>query len=305
MSCPKYPKIDTLYTRDEKFKVTDEIRRPEFLVPREWLVTEKIHGCNIRVSLEQEACPHLGLDHPGAGLTGTCDTPWIMQINGRNDNSQIPPNLLLHLQETFTTEGLKSLWRCKSNCNICSGNGWVEYSAASPPVMCDNLSSYPITLYGEGYGGGIQKGGGEYTSKTKGGAVSFRLFDVLIGAVPTADIKGVWLRRVDIEDVAAKLGVKPVPLIPPPKPIADGPDPESARINLGGVTVAYGELPWYLESITEFVKGGAQSAVAYEEGTEGHKAEGIVAFTAEPLYNNRGQRLMFKLKSSDFKGDDD
>ena len=33
MSCKKYPKIDTLYTRDEKFKVTDEIRRPEFLIP--------------------------------------------------------------------------------------------------------------------------------------------------------------------------------------------------------------------------------------------------------------------------------
>ncbi len=31
-------------------------------------------------------------------------------------------------------------------------------------------------------------------------------------------------------------------------------------------------------------------------------AESVVAFTAEPLYNNRGQRLMFKLKSSDFSG---
>ncbi len=301
MSAKKYPKIDTLYTRDEKFKVTDEIRRPEFLVPREWLVTEKIHGCNIRVSLEQEACPHLGLDHPGAGLTGTCDTPWIMQINGRNDNSQIPPNLLRHLQETFSLSGLKSLWRCKSNCEKCEGRGWF---APTPKALfyeylrCPNINPYPITLYGEGYGGGIQKGGAEYTSKTKGGAVNFRLFDVLVGET--------WLRRADVEDVAEKLGIKCVPLIKPPAPIpATISQPATDRVNLGGITVTYAEAPWTLKLITAFVKDGLQSIVAYEEGAEGHVAEGIVAFTAEPLYNNRGQRLMFKLKSSDFKGDDD
>ncbi len=30
------------------------------------------------------------------------------------------------------------------------------------------------------------------------------------------------------------------------------------------------------------------------------RPEGVVAFTTEPLHNNRGQRLMFKLKSEDF-----
>ncbi len=268
MSCKKYPKIDTLYTRDEKFKVTDEIRRPEFLIPHEWLVTEKIHGCNIRISLEQKDCSHVVAGQDCLGLS-YCDTPWTMQINGRNDNSQIPPNLLRHLQEAFTLDGLKSLWRCKLDCNICSGNGWVEYSAASPPVICDNLSPYPITLYGEGYGGGIQKGGGGYTSKTKGGAVSFRLFDVFVGTT--------WLRRADVEDVAVKLGVKTVPLI------------------------VLGDSKYPIDRIVEGVKNGLRSIVASEEGTEGHVAEGVVAFTAEPLYNNRGQRLMFKLKTEDFE----
>jgi len=296
MSTKKYPKIDTLYTRDEKFKVTDEIRRPEFLVPREWLVTEKIHGCNIRVNLELQdcaACLNEDCDNAAHGDKASLMGDWVMGINGRNDNSQIPPNLLKHLQDTFTLEGLQSLWRCKSDCNICPGNGWVGYSVDNSLAMCENLNSYPITLYGEGYGGGIQKGGSEYTSKAKGGAVNFRLFDVLVGDT--------WLRRVDVEDVATKLGIKTVPLIPSPKPIAQDPNPKSARINLGGITMVYEGAPWSLESITEFVKGGAQSAVAYEEGTEGHVAEGIVAFTAEPLYNNRGQRLMFKLKTSDFE----
>ncbi len=292
MTCPKYPKIDTLYTRDEKFKVTDEIRRPEFLVPREWLVTEKIHGCNIRVSLEENV-----LEAEVAGARGLVQTEWAMRINGRNDNSQIPPNLLRHLQDAFTLEGLQSLWRCKKDCNICPGNGWVGYSVDNSLAMCENLDPYPITLYGEGYGGGIQKGGSEYTSKTKGGAVSFRLFDVLVGET--------WLRRSDVEDVAEKLVIKTVPLIPSPAPLASGPDPESMRVTLSGRIVALEKQPWDLELITEYVRNGAQSTVAYEEGTEGHVAEGVVAFTAEPLYNNRGQRLMFKLKHSDFSGNDD
>lgn len=263
MSTKKYPKIDSLYTRDEKFKITDEIRRPEFLVPREWFVTEKIDGTNIRISLERE----MNLDNPSG-------EEWVMRINGRNDNSQIPPNLLRHLQETFTLEGLKYLWRGKSDCKICGGHGHTNIAVKMVGVngvvedgysKCNCYSPYPITLYGEGYGGGIQKGGHEYTSKIKGGAVSFRLFDVLVGDT--------WLRRLDVENVAAKLGIKTVPLWA-----------EQAL----------------LPDIVKSVQNGIASNVAYEEGTEGHVSEGVVAFTAEPLYNNRGQRLMFKLKSEDF-----
>ncbi len=96
MSCPKYPKIDTLYTRDEKFEVTDDVRRPEFLVPGRWLVTEKIHGCNIRVSLERVSCEHCGADPCVEAGKDVTKPKWDMCINGHNDNSQIPPNLLRH-----------------------------------------------------------------------------------------------------------------------------------------------------------------------------------------------------------------
>ncbi len=268
MTCPKYEKIDTLYTRDEKFKVTDEIRRPEFLIPQEWLVTEKINGTNIRVSLEQTVDPAAQEMAINFGLPKTWVdenmAEWVMRINGRNDNSQIPPNLLRHLQETFTLEGLKSLWRGKKGCEACDGCG--SMTIAKPYVTCACVEPYPITLYGEGYGGSIQKGGSEYTSKTKGGAVSFRLFDVLVG-------ENNWLRRADVEDVAEKLGVKVVPLL--------------------------GDY-FDLDGITRLVKNGMSSVVAACEGTTRHRAEGVVAFTAEPLYNNRGQRLMFKLKSEDF-----
>ena len=44
-------------------------------------------------------------------------------------------------------------------------------------------------LYGEGYGAGIQKGGGNYSQEPK-----FVLFDVRIG--------GIWLKREDVADIA-------------------------------------------------------------------------------------------------------
>lgn len=56
-----------------------------------------------------------------------------------------------------------------------------------------------VTLFGEGYGAGIQKGG-IYRAD-----MSFVLFDVHIG--------GWWLRRTDVEDVASKIGIDVVPIV--------------------------------------------------------------------------------------------
>jgi hypothetical protein len=263
MTCPKFPKIDTLFTRDDKHVITNIIRRPEFLVPFKWLATEKIDGTNIRISLEQEDAPEIG----------RMEIKWVMRINGRNDNSQIPSNLLRHLQETFTLEGLKSLWRCKGSCLLCAGTGQLpiinpdDLETDGGTLSCPNVEPYHITLYGEGYGGGIQKGGAEYTSKTKGGAVSFRLFDVLVGET--------WLDRKSVEDVTSKLSIKAVPLL---------------------------GTEFSIDELVQLVRRGFGSTVAYEEGTLGHSAEGIMAFTSPPLFNSRGQRLIFKLKTRDFEG---
>ena len=46
----EYPKIETLYRRDEKFKVDPtQIRLSEFTLINKWLITEKIDGTNVRV----------------------------------------------------------------------------------------------------------------------------------------------------------------------------------------------------------------------------------------------------------------
>lgn len=50
----EYPKIETLYVRDERTHkvLPDQIRCPEFSLVSHWLVTEKIDGTNIRVHLK-------------------------------------------------------------------------------------------------------------------------------------------------------------------------------------------------------------------------------------------------------------
>ena len=48
----EYPKIETLFNRDEKFKVVEgDYRLPEFENIKQWDVTEKIDGTNVRVRL--------------------------------------------------------------------------------------------------------------------------------------------------------------------------------------------------------------------------------------------------------------
>lgn len=84
VTVPEYPKIETLFVRDEKFKVTDELRLPEFGIPRTWHVTEKVDGTNIRVCFDQSE-------------------PLFprVSIHGRTDAAQIPPFLFERLNILF------------------------------------------------------------------------------------------------------------------------------------------------------------------------------------------------------------
>jgi len=85
----KYPKMETLFVRDEKFKVTDEIRCPEFANIKEWLVTEKIDGTNIRIIYTTEG---------------------KVLIRGRTDVAQIPKFLLKELKRIFTVAKFKLIF---------------------------------------------------------------------------------------------------------------------------------------------------------------------------------------------------
>lgn len=95
-----------------------------------------------------------------------------VMFGGRDDNSQAPFPLVTKLQEMFPERAFRELY--------------------------PNLS---MTLYGEGYGAGIQKGGGKYIPD----GVSFIAFDVVIS--------GNYQPRTSLEDIAGKLGIDIVPIV--------------------------------------------------------------------------------------------
>jgi len=165
-----------------------------------------------------------------------------VEFNGRSDNAQIPGDLIRHIVTTFTAEKMAGLF------------------------LAESAPGTRITLFGEGYGGSIQKGTERYGAEKK-----FILFDVLI-EVPITEgtYQSFWQSDEKVTNIADMLGINRVPIL--------------------------GE--WDLSEITDRVGLGVHSRIAVNPGT---MAEGIVARTREPLFDARGNRLILKLKTSDFK----
>lgn len=160
----KYQKIQTLFLRDDKnIIIPDQFTYPEFeyLKDNKWECTEKIDGTNIRIELD------FNVHDDGVREVN-------VNFKGRTDEATIPAHLYRRLEELF------------DNVN------WLE--------VFDITSTTSITLYGEGYGTKIQKGGNYISS-----GVDFILFDVKVDKW--------WLQRDAVEDVANKLNIKIVPLI--------------------------------------------------------------------------------------------
>lgn len=158
-----------------------------------------------------------------------------VEIKGKSDNASIPSFLQTKLEE------------------IVSKINWEE---AFPGIErdFDGNRMTNITLYGEGYGAKIQKGGGDYIPN----GVDFILFDVWID--------GWWLKREDVDGIAAKLGIKSVPVL----------------------------FKGTLGQAIEMVKGGFKSTIGNA------KAEGLVLVPSVNLFSRKGERIITKLKTKDF-----
>lgn len=97
-----------------------------------------------------------------------------VQFGGKTDRASLPAKLVVRLQELFPDDAkFKTLF---------------------------NEPEEGVCLYGEGYGPGIQKGGGNYRDSQ-----DFVLFDIKIG--------GWWLRRDDVLDCGCRMGVQVVPVV--------------------------------------------------------------------------------------------
>lgn len=99
-----------------------------------------------------------------------------VKIGGRTDNAQMPVPLMEHLQKTFNSDEAKAKW-------------------------AEKFGTTAVTLYGEGFGGKIQKAGPRY-----GPTQTFALFDVLIN--------GNWQERGNVEGIGSIFGVPHVPVVP-------------------------------------------------------------------------------------------
>lgn len=155
-----------------------------------------------------------------------------VEFGGRTANAQMPTKLVSSLREMFPDPALFS---------YVFGDG-------------------PAVLYGEGYGAGIQGGGGNYSPDQ-----TFVLFDVKVGAW--------WLRREDVADVAAKFALDVVPVI------------------------GTGTLSW----ASERAKAGIQSTWGDPLLSSGFLAEGLVGRPIVDLFSRKGERIVAKIKTRDFR----
>lgn len=170
----EYPKIQGVFYRDPKTHkfIDGKWTRWEFkyLSTLDWIATEKIDGMNIRI-IWQPAPPFV---IQGKKLENIVSTTPELDFRGRTDKCTrlyLPKNLKTRLSSVFTIDKFQKMWPDQT-----------------------------VTLYGEGYGAGIQKGG-KYIPDGQ----DFILFDVLIN--------GLWLPRKDMRGVANSFGIDCVPIL--------------------------------------------------------------------------------------------
>jgi hypothetical protein len=149
-----------------------------------------------------------------------------IEFGGRTANAQMPTKLVAALRDLFPDTS----------------------------QFMDVFGESPAVLYGEGYGAGIQGGGGNYSP-----VQSFVLFDVTVGPW--------WLERENVADVAVKFGLRTVPTV--------------------------GRYTLRLASVT------AAAGLISEWGN--FAAEGLVGRPSVTLFSRKGERIMAKIKTRDFR----
>lgn len=185
-----YQKINTIFLRDANNVIMpyERFTEPEFeyLRHNKWQASEKIDGTNMRIEVTKEEVLDYTMD-PSV-LKGV---KFNIRIAGKTDNAQIPKNLLKHMQEKYTNKKILGALGLKE---------FIPVSEWKSMYNWDDYSKIPAiyTIYGEGYGEGIQSGGWYI----KGGN-EFIVFDV--------KVNDIYLKTEARDEIATKLGAPIVP----------------------------------------------------------------------------------------------
>lgn len=194
----------------------------------------------------------------GTNVRIILDERRVIDVRGRSDRATLPSK--------FIEEALRPLTAKKMQ-------------DALDTITGGQLNGIVMTLFGEGYGPGIQGGIGKYYSKAK----EFRMFDVITQKSDGAGgLSRPWWRPwEDVETVARITGLMTVPVL----------DREAKT-----------------KDIVTRVASGFTSVFARTHQDNGDEsfviAEGVVARTDPYLYDMYGHRVMFKLKTADIEKED-
>ena len=194
-----YQKINTIFMRDAKNVIMpyDGFTEPEFEYLRglKWRGEEKIDGSCMRIEVTKAEV----WDDPmePSKLEGV---EFTVRFAGKTDNAQIPPKLQKFMEENYPDEKVFSALGLKKFIPV---EEWVEHKWVTSDGITPSYDAIPeiYTIYGEGYGAGIQKAGGNYISN----GVGFIVFDV--------KVNDIYLLTSARDEIATKLGAPIVPFM--------------------------------------------------------------------------------------------
>lgn len=187
-----YQKINTIFMRDAKNVIMpfEPFTEPEFEYLRglKWRGEEKIDGTNMRIEVTKEIVPS-----ETSVVPEVAGVKFNVRYAGKTDSAQIPPKLLKHMQEKYPKEKVLASLGLKEFITVSEweiDHNWLEY---------DQIPNI-YTIYGEGYGNGIQKGGNYIKNGNE-----FIVFDV--------KVNDIYLKTDARDEIATKLGAPIVPFI--------------------------------------------------------------------------------------------
>lgn len=188
-----YQKINTVFYRDENNIIMpfDELCTPEL----QWLhenniklyATEKIDGTNIRIEVRSD------IKEDGVSFS--------VDYKGKTDNANIPKGLQKVFNEKYTKNVVLNSLGLKEFIPVeeFEEHNWVDKDNDGN-VTGPNFDKIPeiYTIYGEGYGEGIQSGGRYLKGRNE-----IIIFDV--------KVNNTWLQPENTKEIATKLGSQYVP----------------------------------------------------------------------------------------------